>query len=77
MHKDWLKECIFLFKNFKVTFVNVFCDKDDLIKREIQRGDREIGQAVAQLEIMSMVNDCAFQVLRNKLEVDEIHKAVY
>lgn len=75
----WLKECIFLFKGFNVTFVNVFCDKDDLIKREHKRGDREIGQAVAQLEHMSLVNeydlrvntsimsssDCASYILEN------------
>ena len=58
----WLKECIFLFKDFNVTFVNVFCDIDDLVKREIQRGDREIGQATAQLKNMSIINDYDLRV---------------
>ncbi len=58
----WLKECINLFEEFNVTFVYVYCDKEDLVKREEERGDREVGQAMYQLNNMSIIQDYDLQV---------------
>ncbi len=64
----WLRQCISLFKDFNVTFVNVYCDPEDLAQREIQRGDREIGLAMYQVNNMSMIETYDLHVNTSKLD---------
>ena len=47
--ETWLNCMIDLLYENPVLFVHVTCPKDELIKREQKRGDREIGMAVGQL----------------------------
>jgi chloramphenicol 3-O phosphotransferase len=45
----WLHCMINLLHGNPVLFVHVTCPKDELARRELARGDREIGMAVGQL----------------------------
>ena len=51
-HENWLIECVDLFYDMPVTFVKVNCPLHELERREIERGDRNIGQAKFQLSNM-------------------------
>ena len=39
----WLEECVTLFDGLEVIFVGVHCPLEELERREINRGDRQIG----------------------------------
>lgn len=47
-----LEELISVLKDYSVLFVHVTCSIEDLRKREIERGDREQGQAESQLQYL-------------------------
>lgn len=51
-HENWLRECVELLHDMPVTFVKVSCPLYELERRELERGDREIGQAKLQLSNM-------------------------
>ncbi|MCB2288928.1 chloramphenicol phosphotransferase CPT family protein [Clostridium sp. CS001] len=51
-NKHWLKECVDLLYDMPVTFLKVNCPLHELERRELQRGDRRIGQAKGQLSNM-------------------------
>jgi chloramphenicol 3-O phosphotransferase len=42
-------DCLTVFAALDVVFVGIFCPPDELRRRELARGDRVPGQAVAQL----------------------------
>jgi chloramphenicol 3-O phosphotransferase len=48
-NENWLKECVELLYDMPVTFVKVNCPLHELERRELERGDRNIGQAKGQL----------------------------
>ena len=50
---EWVHYLIEVLQNNPVLFVHVTCPKEELVKRELARGDREIGLAVEQLEYLS------------------------
>jgi chloramphenicol 3-O phosphotransferase len=50
LHEEWLRECVNLFRDFNVLFVGVKCPVEVLREREAARGDRTLGQAVAQVD---------------------------
>jgi chloramphenicol 3-O phosphotransferase len=52
-HENWLKECVELLHDMPVTFVKVNCPLHELERRELKRGDRDIGQAKGQLSNMN------------------------
>ncbi|MBZ9687460.1 chloramphenicol phosphotransferase CPT family protein [Clostridium estertheticum] len=52
-HENWLKECVELLYDMPVTFVKVNCPLHELERRELERGDRNIGQAKGQLSNMN------------------------
>jgi chloramphenicol 3-O phosphotransferase len=52
LEKEWLKECVELLSDHSVTFVGVFCPLEELEHRERTRGDRSIGLAKTQLELV-------------------------
>ena len=43
--RRWLEECVKLFAGIEVIFVGVHCSLEELERREIKRGDRDIGLA--------------------------------
>jgi len=49
---DWLYEYVTIFENYPVLFVRVVCPIEVLERREIIRGDRNIGQSKWQLDHM-------------------------
>jgi len=48
----WLKECVELLQDTRAYFVGVRCPLDELERRERARGDRPIGLAKAQIDIV-------------------------
>ncbi|MCD4818878.1 MAG: chloramphenicol phosphotransferase CPT family protein [Candidatus Cloacimonetes bacterium] len=50
--KEWLKECVNVLANFQVLFVGVHCPLEELEKRERNRGDRKIGLARFQYNLV-------------------------
>ena len=51
--EEWVDYLLEILQDNPVFFVHVTCPKEELIKRELARGDREIGLAVEQLEYLS------------------------
>jgi chloramphenicol 3-O phosphotransferase len=43
--RDWLLESLRVFKPYECFYVGLFCEDQELLSREIQRGDRYIGWA--------------------------------
>jgi chloramphenicol 3-O phosphotransferase len=52
-HENWLKECVELLCEMPVTFIKVNCPLHELERREMERGDRNIGLAKGQLSNMN------------------------
>ena len=50
---DRLGQCVELLHDYPILFVHVTCPLDELRHREIERGDRGIGQAESQLAILT------------------------
>jgi len=50
--EEWLDCIVGLLFDSSVLFVHVTCPKDELTRRELARGDREIGLAVEQLDYL-------------------------
>ncbi|MGJ8527518.1 chloramphenicol phosphotransferase CPT family protein [Maritalea sp.] len=48
--KGWIEELTVLFEPFDVFFVGIHCPLDELRKREMARGNREIGSAAKDFE---------------------------
>ncbi|MCL2399936.1 MAG: chloramphenicol phosphotransferase CPT family protein [Defluviitaleaceae bacterium] len=51
--EEWMDYLLEILQDNPVLFVHVTCPKEELIKRELARGDREIGLAVEQLQYLS------------------------
>ena len=51
--EDWVDYVLEVLQDNPVLFVHVTCPKEELIKRELARGDRAIGLAVEQLGYLS------------------------
>ena len=52
-HKmGWLKECINLLHPYEVFMIGVFCSPEELVRREMSRGDRPKGMAMYQHHIV-------------------------
>ncbi len=50
--RQWLEECVMLLANYRVLFVSVNCSLEELQRRERERGDRNIGLANNQYNIV-------------------------
>ncbi|CAM4492414.1 chloramphenicol phosphotransferase CPT family protein [Paenibacillus tarimensis] len=50
--RQWLEECVMLLKDYKVLFVSVICSLEELERRERERGDRNIGLAKYQYNLV-------------------------
>jgi chloramphenicol 3-O phosphotransferase len=51
--EEWVDYLLEVLQDNPVLFVHVTCPKEELIKRELVRGDREIGLAAEQLKYLS------------------------
>ena len=51
--EEWVDYLLEVLQDNPVLFVHVTCPNEELIKRELARGDREIGLAIEQLEYLS------------------------
>ncbi|HWT74997.1 MAG TPA: AAA family ATPase [Mobilitalea sp.] len=75
---DLLKKSVDLLHEYPVLFVHVVCPIDELRRREIERGDRNIGQAESQLTILNPQEtyDITVDTYENTVEecADEIIK---
>lgn len=47
--ENWLSECLDQLAPFRVYFIGVHCALKELQRRELARGDREVGQAEGQM----------------------------
>lgn len=67
---DWLFEYVTMFQGYPVLFVRVDCPMPELQRREVERGDRHIGQAIWQTEHMdySVVYDLVVNTHHNTTE---------
>lgn len=53
LSESWrLPDCLDVFRDFRVVFVGVRCSLPELIRRERLRGDRVVGAAAAQHEVV-------------------------
>lgn len=50
--RQWLDECVMLLADYKVLFVSVNCSLEELQRRERERGDRNIGLANYQYNLV-------------------------
>ncbi|WP_160671974.1 AAA family ATPase [Clostridium sp. C8-1-8] len=87
-HENWLRECVELLHDMPVTFVKVNCPLYELERRELERGDRNIGQAKAQLSNMDFnaiydlevntyensTEECA-RIIKNKMKIENEQNA--
>ena len=77
--QSWLNECLDLLRDNDVLFVHVTCPPEELIRREKERGDRQIGQGESQLEMLlpkDEIYDIRIDTFNNSKEecADEIIK---
>ena len=42
---EWLKESLRVFENYRTYYVGIYCQEEELARREIERGDRYLGWA--------------------------------
>lgn len=51
LSEPWrLRDCLEVLEPFDVYFVGVYCSPEELVRREVERGDRPEGLAIAQVE---------------------------
>ncbi len=69
-HENGLKECVELLHDMPIVFVKVNCPLHELERRELERGDREIGQAKYQLSNMNFndIYDLEVNTYENSIE---------
>ena len=80
-NSDTLSEFRQLLDGYPVLVVNVICPTEELRKREIKRGNRTIGSAVSQLQLLETnFDNCLFvdnYVNSNELCADTIIKSLF
>lgn len=69
-HESWLKESVLLLHRMPVTFVKVTCPLEELERRELQRGNRDIGLAKWQTSHMDFndIYDLKVDTYKNSTE---------
>jgi len=61
-------DCMMLLNDYPVFFIKVDCPVHELNRRELERGDREIGIAEYCLGILTPKNDCDYDMIVNTYE---------
>lgn len=75
-HENWLRECVELLHDMPVTFIKVNCPLHELERRELERGDRTIGQAKGQLSNMNFNTIYDLEVNTYENSTEECAKAI-
>lgn len=67
---ELLEKCIKVLHDYPVLFVRVDCSLEELNKREKERGDRDIGQAKSQLQLVHnhKIYDCVIDTSKNTID---------
>ena len=71
LEQGWLEECARMWARFAVLFVGVRCPLDIVIRRELERKDRTLGQAEAQFDVIHRWGDYDVEVDTSILAPDE------
>jgi chloramphenicol 3-O phosphotransferase len=71
LEQAWLDECARLWAGFSVLFVGVRCPLDVVLRRELERKDRTLGQAEAQFAVVHGWGDYDVEVDTSILTSDE------
>jgi chloramphenicol 3-O phosphotransferase len=71
LEQGWLEECARMWARFAVLFVGVRCPLDIVIRRELERKDRTLGQAEAQFDDIHRWGDYDVEVDTSILAPDE------
>ncbi|MGO4695914.1 chloramphenicol phosphotransferase CPT family protein [Paenibacillus sp. 2TAB26] len=58
----WFNECLDIFSNQPTLFIGVICSKEELIRREQARGDRNIGLAASQFSKVYSIDEYDLEV---------------
>jgi chloramphenicol 3-O phosphotransferase len=74
--ESYFKECISLIKEHNVYFVGVHCSLEELERREKLRGDREIGLARKQFNLVHKNKVYDIEVDTSILEINKITKTI-
>lgn len=69
--RSWFEECIKLLHNTQTYFIGVHCPLEELERRERERGDRPIGLAKAQFEIVHKHSRYDLEVNTNNNSITE------
>lgn len=75
-NKNWLSECVELLHDMPVTFVKVNCPLHELERRELARGDRNVGQAKQQLGNMNFNDVYDLEVNTYENSIEECSKVI-
>ncbi|WNS44107.1 phosphotransferase-like protein [Paenibacillus sp. MMS20-IR301] len=67
----WFNQCLELFADQPVLFVGVICSKEELIRREQLRGDRNIGLAAAQFSTVYSMDEYDLKVHTEEMSPSE------
>ncbi len=59
-YETWIEYCITRLKDYDVRFIKVFCELDELLRREELRGDRTAGLASYQFSHMNIIEQYDF-----------------
>lgn len=68
---ETIKETVSLLYDYPVLFVHVVCNREELVRREIKRGDRHLGQAIAQLKDLIPKEEYDFTVDTSLNSIEE------
>ncbi|MBE1442634.1 chloramphenicol 3-O phosphotransferase [Paenibacillus sp. OAS669] len=63
----WFNECLDVFSDQPTLFVGVICSKEELIRREQTRGDRNIGLAASQFSKVYCIDEYDLEVNTEEL----------
>lgn len=66
-HDKWFNECLDVFSDQPTLFIGVICSKEELIRREQIRGDRQIGLASSQFDKVYCFNEYDLEVNTEEL----------
>jgi chloramphenicol 3-O phosphotransferase len=67
----WFNKCLDVFSDQPTLFIGVICSKEELIRREQTRGDRNIGLAASQFSKVYCIDEYDLEVNTEKMNPKE------
>ncbi|MCM3629128.1 chloramphenicol phosphotransferase CPT family protein [Paenibacillus glycanilyticus] len=67
----WFNECLDVFSGQPTLFIGVMCSKEELIRREQTRGDRNIGLAASQFSKVYSIDEYDLEVNTEEMNPSE------